>query len=115
MWHKSPLRTTNWQMPSVNTFNDIIHNMPQSEHAFRLAKDGLIARLRTSFVIKSSVLWDYVDAQDMGIDTDRRIKVYNDVQDMTLQEVVNFQKKWIKAARIITASSAIRKNWTWMP
>ncbi len=33
---------------AVNTFNDIINNMPQSEHAFRLAKDGLIARLRTS-------------------------------------------------------------------
>lgn len=83
-------------MDAINTFNDIINNMPQSEAAFKLAKEGTIARLRTERVVKSSVLWSYIYAQDLGQSVDSRIKLYNDVQNMTLQHVVDFQKTWIK-------------------
>ena len=81
---------------AINTFNDIINNMPESENAFKLAKEGLLARLRTERVNKSSVLWSYIDAQDLGLTEDKRIKLYNDVQNMTLKDVVDFQQKWVK-------------------
>ena len=81
---------------AVNTFNDIINNMPQSEHAFLLAKDGMIARLRTERITKMDVIWSYINALDLGETTDSRAKLYNDLQDMTLQDVVDFQQKWIK-------------------
>lgn len=32
----------------------------------------------------------------MGMNVDKRIKQYNDVQKMTLQDVIGFQKKWMK-------------------
>lgn len=83
-------------MDAVNTFNDIINNMPRSEAAFKLAKDAMIARLRTDRVIKDNVLWNYIDAQDMGETVDSRIKLYNDVQQMTLDDVMDFQQKWVK-------------------
>ncbi len=83
-------------MDAVNTFNDIINNMPQSENAFKLGKDGMIARLRTDRINRASVLWNFIDAQDMGETTDRRIRLYNDVQDMTLKDVTDFQEKWVK-------------------
>ena len=81
---------------AINTFNDIINNMPQSEAAFKLAKEGTIARLRTDRITKSAVLWDYIDAQDMGETEDGRIRLYNDVQHMTLKDVIDFQQKWVK-------------------
>ena len=81
---------------AVNTFNDIINNMPQSEAAFKLAKDGMLARLRTARIIKDNVLWDYIDAQDMGLTEDSRIKLYNDLQNMTLQDVIDYQQKHVK-------------------
>ena len=42
---------------AVNTFNDIINNMPESEAAFKLAKEGLINRMRTDRIIKSDIIW----------------------------------------------------------
>lgn len=81
---------------AINTFNDIINNMPQSETAFKLAKDGLIARLRTERITKSAVLWNYIDAQDMGETEDSRIRLYNEIQHMSLNDVTDFQQKWVK-------------------
>lgn len=68
--------------------------MPESETAFKLAKDGLINRLRTDRIIKMDIIWSYIHAQDLGMDKDSRIKLYNDVQKMTLKDVVEFQKQW---------------------
>lgn len=81
---------------AINTFNEIINNMPESEKAFQLAKDGLINRLRTERIIKSDVIWSYINAQDLGENVDSRIKLYNDVQNMTLKDIVGFQKDWMK-------------------
>jgi predicted Zn-dependent peptidase len=83
-------------MDAITTFNDIINNMPQSEAAFKLAKDATIARLRTERVVKSDILWSYIGEQDLGKSTDSRIKLYNDVQTMSLKDVIDFQQKWIK-------------------
>ena len=83
-------------MDAVNTFNDIINNMPLSENAFRLAKDAMITRLRTDRVTGMSVIWNYLDAQDLGQTLDSRIKLYNDIQNLTLDDVAAFQQQWVK-------------------
>lgn len=83
-------------MDAIHTFNDIINNMPLSDNAFRLAKEGMMARLRTDRVTKSNILWNYIDSQDLGLKEDRRIKLFNDIQQMTLDDVAAFQQKWVK-------------------
>ena len=70
--------------------------MPESEAAFKLAKDGLINRMRTDRTIKGDIIWSYIDAQDLGQSVDPRIKLYNDVQSMTLKDIADFQKQWVK-------------------
>lgn len=81
---------------AIKVFNDIIDNMPESETAFKLAKDALLARLRTERIIKGDIIWSYINAQDLGQDVDSRVKLYNDAQTMTLKDVIDFQKKWVK-------------------
>lgn len=94
---RTQIATQNDKMiDAINTFNDIINNMPQSEAAFKLAKEGMIARLRTERINKSSVIWSYIYNQDLGLDNDERAKLYKDLQEMTLQDVIDFQEKWIK-------------------
>ncbi len=83
-------------MDAIKTFNDIIDNMPHSEAAFKLAKEGMIARLRTERILKDNIIWAYINAQDMGETTDTRRQLYDDVQKSTLQDVIDFQQKWIK-------------------
>ncbi len=88
-------------MDAIRTFNEIMNQMPESETAFKLAKDGLINRLRTDRIIKMDIIWSYIHAQDLGMDKDSRIKLYNDVQKMTLKDVVEFQKQWMKGRNYV--------------
>lgn len=81
---------------AMKAFNEIINNMPESERAFNLAKDALITRLRTDRVTKSAVLWSYLSAQDLGMNTDSRKELYEKAQTLTLPEIKAFQEKWVK-------------------
>lgn len=83
-------------MDAIHAFNEIINNMPQSEAAFALAKSGTIDRLRTGRINRSSVLWSYINAQDLGMNVDSRIAFYDYVQNATLQDVKAFQETWVK-------------------
>jgi len=94
---KTQIATQNDKMiDAIKTFNEIINVMPESEAAFKLAKEGMIARLRTERITKMDVIWSYISAQYLGENADSRIKVYNDVQHMGLKDVINFQKTNVK-------------------
>jgi predicted Zn-dependent peptidase len=80
---------------AATAFSSIIDQMPESEAAFTLAKESIINNIRTERIIKSSVLWDYVNAQDLGIDYDTRRDVFEKVPAMTLADVKDFQQKWV--------------------
>lgn len=81
---------------ALAAFDEIINDMPESENAFKLAKDALLTRLRTQRITKSDVLWSYLSAQDLGLTTDRRKELFEKAQTMTLEDVKKFQEEWIK-------------------
>ena len=81
---------------AVEAFAEIINNMPESEAAFKIAKDVIVSRMRTERTIKSSVLWSYLDAKDMGVDYDRNKNIYEQVQGLTLDDVKAYQQQWVK-------------------
>ena len=81
---------------AMDAFEDIINNMPESENAFNLAKEFVITRIRTQRIIKSAIISNYLAAQDLGIDYDRRKNTFEKVQTMTLSDVKAIQEKWVK-------------------
>ena len=83
-------------MDAIKAFDEIINRMPESEHAFRLAKESLLTRLRTERIIKDEVIWAYIQAQRLGENTDSRIRLYQGLQEATLKDVVDFQQQWIQ-------------------
>lgn len=80
-------------MDATEAFTEIIRQMPQSQAAFDLAKEAMLSSLRCNRTTKSSVLWSYVSAQQLGIDYDINERIYEAVQEMTLQDVVDYQQK----------------------
>ena len=86
---------------AIDAFQEIINNMPESEAAFNLAKESLIARMRTDRTIKSDVLWSYLAAKDLGIDYDRSKAIFEQVQHMTLDDVKAAQQKWVKGRKYV--------------
>ncbi|MDD2595091.1 MAG: insulinase family protein [Bacteroidales bacterium] len=86
-------------MDALTAFDEIINEMPKSENAFTIAKEALLSRLRTQRVLKSSVLWAYKNAQDLGLDYDMDKVVFEKVQNYTLDDVVKFQEEWVKGRK----------------
>ncbi|RHJ90134.1 M16 family metallopeptidase [Parabacteroides bouchesdurhonensis] len=84
---------------AMKAFDEIINNMPESEKAFNLAKESIITRLRTERITKSDVLWSYLRSRDLGLTTDSRKALFEQVRTMTLQDIKAFQEKWVKGRK----------------
>ena len=105
-WYSSPSRKGNPEsfytyiasqndkmMDCISVFNEILDNVPQSEGAFGIAKQSLEKSLQSQRVTKFSILNAYYSAQMRGIDYDLDEVIYKALPSITLQDVVNYEKK----------------------
>ncbi len=81
---------------AIEAFDDIINNMPQSEAAFSVAKEALLGRLRTQRVTGYNVLTSYLDCQFLGLTEPETRVIFENVQNMTLEDIAATQQKWVK-------------------
>ncbi len=84
---------------AVEAFESIIEDMPESEHAFTIAKQYAITSLATNRTIKADILYSWIQAQDMGLDYDLDRIIYDSIQNITLNDVKEFQQKYIKGRK----------------
>jgi predicted Zn-dependent peptidase len=80
----------------IEVFDDIINNMPESQTSFNVAKKGALTQLSTERVKRTEYFDMYFDAKDLGIDYDKRQKVFEQLQDITLEDIVKFQQSAVK-------------------
>ena len=91
------IQTQNDKLPdALEAFDEIINNMPVSQNAFDIAKEGVVSNLRTQRTIKSSVLWYYLGVRKLGLDYDPNSTAFEKIQALTLDDVVKFQQENIK-------------------
>ena len=83
-------------MDAIRAFDEIINNMPQSEAAFGIAKENIIASIRTERILNEDVLWSYLKARKMGLAEDSRKLLFEQAQNFTLADVVKFQQEVVK-------------------
>jgi predicted Zn-dependent peptidase len=70
--------------------------MPESQAAFDVAKEALIARMRTERTTGEDVIYAYLENRDMGLTESREKNIYETVQNLTLEDVKATQQKWVK-------------------
>lgn len=81
---------------ALQAFDEIINEMPESEKAFSLAKAGIDSRLRTQRITRSDILWNYIDALDLGLTEDSRKLLFEQLPQISLADVKAFQNEYIK-------------------
>jgi secreted Zn-dependent insulinase-like peptidase len=89
---------------------DLIYNMPESEQSFEDAKKSVISSMRTQRSTKSSVLFNYLNAQKKGLNYDIRKNVFEEVQNLTLADVVAFQKEKVKGRPFVICVIGSKDN-----
>ena len=70
--------------------------MPASQNAFDIAKEGIISQMRTSRTTGMDVLWSYVNDRDMGLKENRSRKIFEEIRNLTLEDVKAIQEKWVR-------------------
>jgi predicted Zn-dependent peptidase len=81
---------------SMNGILDLLNDMPASEITFNSSKNSLLQQIASARITKSSVLFNYLNALKLGLDYDIRKDIYEQVPEMTMKDIQNFQEKYIK-------------------
>jgi predicted Zn-dependent peptidase len=87
------------QSDAMKAMTELIEDFPRSESGFEVAQNSLLNQLESERITKTSILFNYESARRMGVDHDVRKDVYEKVQLMTLDDVANFQQKYIKGKK----------------
>ena len=80
-------------MDCVNHFLEITNEMPASETAFNIAKEGLTKQLASLRITKMGVIDRWYAMKKLGLDYDLNKKIYEDLPRVTLQDMVAFEKQ----------------------
>lgn len=83
-------------LDAIAAFDEIINEMPRSESAFQLAKDGLEARCRTERDVNDDMAFSYLGYRDLGYDHDPRRELFERLSTVTFDDLEAFQKENVK-------------------
>ncbi|MBS4012912.1 MAG: insulinase family protein [Bacteroidetes bacterium] len=81
---------------ALSAMNDLMINMPVSESSFSAAKEAITERIRTQRISRASILFNYINAQKMGYETDIRKELFETVPGMDFKTLQEFQNKYVK-------------------
>jgi zinc protease len=87
------------QAESMKAMTDLIQNFPRSEGGFEVARNSLMNQLESERITKTNILFNYESAKEKGMDRDVRKDVYEQIQNMTIEDVATFQKEYIKGRK----------------
>jgi zinc protease len=87
------------QAESMKAMTDLIQNFPRSEGGFEVARNSLMNQLESERITKTSILFNYENAKEQGLDHDVRKDVYEQIQNMTIEDVAMFQRDYIKGRK----------------
>jgi predicted Zn-dependent peptidase len=90
------------QGEAMDAMMELLNNMPESEGAFKIAKEAILNKIESERITKSSVIWNYISAQDKGVDYDIRRDTYEQVKTMTFADLIDFHEKYIKDKNYVT-------------
>ncbi|UKK47883.1 insulinase family protein [Prevotella sp. E9-3] len=80
-------------MDCVRQFHVILDSIPESENAFKIAKDALTKRLASQRTTKFGLINAWLYAKLRGIDYDINERIYNALPSITLNDVVRFEQE----------------------
>jgi len=87
------------QAESMKAMMGLIQDFPRSENGFDVARNSLMNQLESERITKTNILFNYETAKRRGLDHDVRKDVYEQIQNMTIEDVAKFQTDFIKGRK----------------
>jgi len=84
------------QEEAMDALMNLINELPKSQASFETAKKSILEKIASERVTKTSVLFNYLNAQEKGLDYDLRRDIFERVEGMTFTDLRTFHEKYIK-------------------
>lgn len=84
---------------AMDRFNDLLNNMVESEKAFKQSQEAIVKQINTERIIKDRIFWTYLNNKELGIDSDYRKQIYEDVPKFKLEDIKAFFNDKIKGKK----------------
>lgn len=81
---------------ALKGLSDLLNEMPKADGSFAAAKESLLQEMRTQRITKADILFNYLEAENLGNKTDIRKNIFEKVQGFTYKDVEQFQQQTIK-------------------
>ena len=81
---------------AMKGLSDLLNDMPKADASFDAAKESVLADMRTQRISKAEILFNYLDAEEMGNKVDVRKEIFDKVPAFTFEDINNFHKSNIK-------------------
>lgn len=80
---------------AVEGFEEIIETLPEAPENLEIAKASILGKLRTQRVIGEQVLYNYLQAQELGLTEPREKLLFEKVDALTMEDLKATHAKWI--------------------
>lgn len=81
---------------ALNAFDDLFNTIPISEGSFQGCKHALLNKISTERIHGMNVIWNFLNAEKLGLTQDIRKEIYDQVTKMTLEDLIAFETKYLK-------------------
>lgn len=98
---------------SLNAMQSLLNDLPKSEKLFQNSKVGLRNQIATSRTTKTRLLFSYLNALKKGLDHELNEKIYNEINNMTFEDIQKFHKENIanKKYSLMVLGKEDKMNW----
>ncbi|MFN3940944.1 MAG: M16 family metallopeptidase, partial [Chitinophagales bacterium] len=75
---------------AIEAMQEIMNDMPRADKQFEQSKEAVRKQIESERITRSGIFWNYESLQRRGIDYDIRKDIYNQVQQMNLDDMEKF-------------------------
>jgi predicted Zn-dependent peptidase len=83
---------------AIAGMNELMTTMPKSQNLFDGSKAAIKNKLETDRIIRTSILFNYENARDMGLDRDIRKDIYENLDALTFEDIRDFHGEYVSKA-----------------
>jgi predicted Zn-dependent peptidase len=78
---------------AINGMNELLNDIPRSDKQFETARQSLKQDIETERITQDGIIFTYLAAKKLGLDTDYRKTVYSQIDGITFDNVKQFHEQ----------------------
>jgi predicted Zn-dependent peptidase len=83
-------------MDAFLAFDELFNGLPLSTSTFHGSKYALLSKISTERIRRMNCLWNFLNAEKLGLNQDIRKDIFENVSEMTLESLIAFQESHLK-------------------